>query len=623
MLESIQSPQDLHKLDYNQLTALAQEIRDKIIATVTHTGGHLGANLGVVELTIALHSVLNSPEDKIIWDVGHQCYPHKLLTNRYHKFDTLRQFGGISGFPVPEESPHDIFRVGHSSTSISAALGIAKARDLNGEDFNVVAVIGDGALTGGMAFEALNHAGQLGIDLVVFLNDNAMSIAKNVGALSNYLNKIRLDPALHKARAELENFIKKIPAIGGSVSRLGSSLKDAVKSLLPGQLFEELGFSYFGPFDGHNIRQLQRALRDGIKRGGPVLIHAITQKGKGFIPAEKNPVQYHGLGPNYGNSGHENENDQSVSFSAVFGTTLVELARSEPKITAITAAMPDGTGLTEFANTFPERFFDVGIAEQHALTFAAGLAVQGMRPVVAIYSTFLQRGYDQILHDICLQDLPVVLAVDRSGIVGEDGPTHHGVFDLSYLSHMPNLILLAPRNGAELEAMLKWALAQDHPVAIRYPRRETKVDSSLVFDPTRMIDSEILVEGADCVILAVGTLAHTAVEAAALLQPDITCRVVNMRLLKPIHGKDLDHLAQGTDLVFTLEDNVAAGGFGSSVAKFYAAAGQKRVVTFGYPDQFIPQGRIDELHDLYGLTPAKIADAIRQHLHAHLEYRRS
>jgi len=622
LLESIQSPQDLHKLDYNQLTALAQEIRDKIIATVTKTGGHLGANLGVVELTIALHSVLDSPRDKIIWDVGHQCYPHKLLTNRYHNFETLRQFGGISGFPVPEESPHDVFRAGHSSTSISAALGIAIARDLNQEDFRVAAVIGDGALTGGMAFEALNHAGQLGVDLVVILNDNAMSISKNVGALSNYLNKIRLDPTLYKARAELESLIKKIPAIGGSVSRLGSSLKDAVKSLLPGQLFEELGFAYFGPFDGHNIRQLQRALRDGIKRGGPVLIHAVTQKGKGFTPAEQDPVQYHGLGPNFAGSGPD-QTRQPLSFSAVFGKTLVELAKADPRIVAITAAMPDGTGLTEFAKAFPERFFDVGIAEQHALTFAAGMAVSGMRPVAAIYSTFLQRGYDQILHDICLQDLPVVLAVDRAGVVGEDGPTHHGVFDLSYLSHIPNLIILAPRSGSELQAMLRWALAQNHPVAIRYPRSETCVGSDLDFDPAQALAGEILVEGGDCTILAVGPLTYAAAEAAELLRPEISCRVVNMRQLKPLHGAVLDELTDGTDLVFTLEDNVAAGGFGSSVAKFYAAAGSKRVVVIGYPDQFIPQGRIAELHDLYGLTPEKIALAVRQHLNAHLEYGRS
>jgi len=623
LLESIQSPQDLHKLDYQQLTALAQEIRDKIITTVTHTGGHLGANLGVVELTIALHSVFNSPEDKIIWDVGHQCYPHKLLTNRYHNFGTLRQLGGISGFPVPEESPHDIFRAGHSSTSISAALGIAIARDLNQESFKVVAVIGDGALTGGMAFEALNHAGQLGVDLVVVLNDNAMSIAKNVGAMSNYLNRLRLDPTLHKARSELESFIRRIPAIGGPASRLGSSLKDAVKSLLPGQLFEELGFAYFGPFDGHNIRQLQRALQDGIRRGGPVLIHAITQKGKGFTPAEENPIQYHGLGPNFGSAEPEQGYERAVSFSNAFGTALVKLAKTEPRIVAITAAMPDGTGLTEFSRAFPERFFDVGIAEQHALTFAAGLAVQGMRPVAAIYSTFLQRGYDQILHDICLQDLPVVIAIDRSGVVGEDGPTHHGIFDLSYLSHIPNLIILAPKDGAELEAMLKWALQQEHPVAIRYPKSETKMDPSLSFDPARMIGSELLAEGEDCVILAVGTLAHAAVEAAALLQPDIACRVVNMRLLKPLSEKALDHLTKGTDLVFTLEDNVVVGGFGSWVAKFYAASGRKRVITFGYPDQFVPQGTIGELHEIYGLTPAKIAAAVRRHLQAHLEYSRS
>ncbi|NLM69041.1 MAG: 1-deoxy-D-xylulose-5-phosphate synthase [Firmicutes bacterium] len=618
MLGSIQSPQDLHKLDHNELAELAKEIRIKIIETVTNTGGHLGANLGVVELTIAIHSVLNSPHDKIIWDVGHQCYPHKLLTNRYKEFDTLRQLGGIAGFPCPEESPHDVFRVGHSSTSISAALGIAVARDLQQQDFHVVAVIGDGALTGGMAFEALNHAGQLDTDLVVILNDNAMSIAENVGALNNYLNTLRLDPTLSKARNELESFIKRIPAIGGSVSRLGSSFKDAIKSLLPGQLFEELGFSYFGPFDGHNIRQMQRALRDGIKRGGPVLIHVLTQKGRGFTPAEKNPEKYHGLVPSYSNS-----KTGTVSFSKVFGESLVKLAEADKRIVAITAAMQDGTGLSPFAAQFPDRFFDVGIAEQHALTYAAGLAVQGLRPVVAIYSTFLQRGYDQILHDICLQDLPVVIAVDRSGVVGEDGPTHHGVFDLSYLSHMPNLIILAPKNGSELKAMLQWALVQNHPVAIRYPRAQTTVTDQLEFSSDELINGEVVVDGSDCTLLAVGGMVDCAVKAAELLSPSINCRVINVRTVKPFNERDLDRFTRDTNLIFTIEDNAVIGGFGSHVARLAAASGQKRVITFGYPDQFVPQGRIDQLHSMFGLTPEQIAAAVNKQVQAQLEYRKN
>lgn len=617
MLESIKSPQDLHKLDYQGLTALAQEIRTKIIATVTQTGGHLGANLGVVELTIALHSVLKSPQDKIIWDVGHQCYPHKLLTDRYQDFDTLRQLGGISGFPSPDESPHDVFRVGHSSTSISAALGIAVARDLQKEDFNVVAVIGDGALTGGLAFEALNHAGQLDTDLVVILNDNAMSIAKNVGALSNYLNSLRLDPTLSRARTELENFIKRIPAIGGSVSRLGSSFKDAVKSLLPGQLFEQMGFSYFGPFDGHNIRQMQRALRDGIKRGGPVLIHVITQKGRGFTPAEENPEKYHGLGPSYSNN-----QGKTISFSDVFGRSLVEFAERDERITAITAAMQDGTGLTPFAERFPERFFDVGIAEQHALTFAAGLAAQGLRPVAAVYSTFLQRGYDQVLHDICLQNLPVVIAVDRAGVVGEDGPTHHGVFDLSYLSHIPNLVILAPKDGAELKGMLKWALSQEQPTAIRYPRAQTTAVGSVVFDLAQSIPSDVVYEGSDCSLLAVGGMVEAAVQAAELLAPAISCRVINVRTIKPFTKQDLERLVQDTSVIFTLEDNVVTGGFGSHAARLAAEDMRKQVITLGYPDQFVPQGRIDQLHSMFGLTPERIADRISQVMAAELQYRK-
>lgn len=608
MLESIQSPQDLRNLSIAELQTLALEIRSKIISTVVNTGGHLGANLGVVELTLALHSVLNSPHDKIIWDVGHQCYPHKLLTNRYHGFETLRQLDGISGFPRPCESPHDIFGVGHSSTSISAALGIAIARDLQNQNFNVVAVIGDGAMTGGLAFEALNHAGQIGTDLVVILNDNAMSIDKNVGALSNYLTKLRLDPTLSKARFEIENFIKRIPAIGDPVSRIGSSLKDAIKSLLPGQLFEELGFSYFGPFDGHNIRQLQNALRDAIARGGPVLIHVITKKGRGFTPAEENPTRYHGLGPSYCRNGIASE---QVSFSKVFGDSLVELAAADPRIVAITAAMQEGTGLSRFAVTYPQRFFDVGIAEQHALTFAAGLAVQGLRPVVAVYSTFLQRAYDQVLHDVCLQKLPVVMAIDHAGVVGEDGPTHQGVFDISYLRHIPNLQILAPKNGAELKGMLQWALQQAVPIAIRYPKGSTTLDGTVSFPADQQIGHEVVLDGRDCTILAVGNMVDCAVAAAQMLAPEIECRVVNIRRVKPLRRQELDQVLSGTTMIFTVEDNVVMGGFGSSVLELYAGENDKCFVLMGYPDEFIPQGRIDELHSLYGLSAEGIANTIR------------
>lgn len=606
MLESIKSPQDIQHLSLAELDSLAQEIRAKIIKTVTKTGGHLGANLGVVELTIALHLVLDSPRDKIVWDVGHQSYPHKLLTNRYQEFASLRQLGGISGFPLPQESPHDIFGVGHSSTSISAALGIANARDLKGEDYKVVAVIGDGALTGGIAFEALNHTGQLDTDLVVILNDNAMSIAKNVGALNDYLSKLRLDPTLSKVRLDLENLLRRIPAIGGSVSRLTLSLKDAIKGLLPGQLFEELGFSYFGPFDGHNIRQVQRAIGDGINRGGPVLIHVVTQKGRGYTPAEKNPTLYHGLGPSYSRN-----QSASMSFSDVFGETMEEIAEKDKRLVAVTAAMEDGTGLKKFAKRFPNRIFDVGIAEQHALTFAAGMANQGLRPVVAIYSTFLQRGYDQLLHDICLQKLPVIIAIDRSGVVGEDGPTHHGVFDISYLNHIPNLTLLAPKDGAELKAMLNWAFNQSGPVAIRYPRGQTASEPSVSFSVENPIPSEVLVEGSEVVILAVGNMVHSALKAAQLLEPDHKTRVVNMRTLKPLSQESLNSLTDNAALICVVEDNVVTGGFGSYVATVYGNS-DRRVISLGYPDSFIPQGRIEQLHEMYALTPADIANSIKE-----------
>lgn len=613
MLESIQSPQDLHKMSITQLNTLATEIRERIISQVVAHGGHFGANLGIVELTLALHSSLNSPTDKIVWDVGHQSYPHKLVTGRYNDFGSLRKLDGISGFPRICESPHDVFGVGHSSTSISAALGMATARDLQQQDHVVAAVIGDGALTGGMAFEALNHAGQLDTDLIVVLNDNAMSIANNVGALNDYLNRLRLDPTLSRAKSDLENFIKRIPAIGGSMSRLGLSLKDAVKSLLPGQLFEELGFSYFGPINGHSIHQLQMAINEGIRRGGPVLIHVLTQKGKGYAPAEKNPSKYHGIGP----SNVQEEPDDLISFSSVFGNSLVELAKTDERIVAITAAMKDGTGLEEFAEVYPTRFFDVGIAEQHALTYAAGLATQGVRPFVALYSTFLQRGYDQVLHDICIQELPVIIGIDRAGVVGDDGPTHHGVFDISFLRHIPNLCLLAPRNGSELKAMIRWSLNQNKPVAIRYPRAQTSVKAEIYFHDQADIPCEVLAEGNDCVIFAIGNMVEVALETASLLKlENINCTVVNVRSLKPLDETTMMTIVEQnrSNLVFTIEDHVVAGGFGSSILELFKDRFDLKIFNFGYPDQFVEQGTILELHQRHGLTAKQIATKINNFL---------
>ncbi|HHY15677.1 MAG TPA: 1-deoxy-D-xylulose-5-phosphate synthase [Firmicutes bacterium] len=610
LLREIKSPQDLKQLTLDELEALAGEIRSEIISTVERTGGHLGANLGVVELTLALHSTLSSPRDRIVWDVGHQCYPHKLVTGRREGFHTLRQWQGLSGFPLPKESEHDHFGVGHSSTSISAAAGMAIARDLRGEDYHVVAVMGDGALTGGMAFEALNHMGSLGTDLVVILNDNEMSITNNVGALSDYLGRIRSDTRLYRAREDLSAFLRKIPVVGNPVAKMAHYFKNTLKNMLPGQLFEELGFTYLGPFDGHNIAQLQRAIGAALNRRGPVLLHVYTQKGRGHAQAEENPHRYHGVGPL-----RVVQKVETMSYSEVFGRTVAKLARENPDVVAITAAMRDGTGLGAFAREFPDRFFDVGIAEQHALTLAAGMAKNGLRPFAAIYSTFLQRGYDQIIHDIALQKLPVVIAVDRAGVVGDDGPTHHGVFDISFLRLVPNLTILAPRNGAELAAMLHWAFRQPGPVAIRYPRAQTAPFNGMIeLNWEGSVAAQEIKGGRDCVIFAVGPLVEVALEAARGLEPEFSCSVVNVRSLKPLDRALLLKLARATKCVLTLEDNVLAGGFGSGVLELLAAEKGVRVERLGYPDQFIPQGSISQLHGEYGLTAEYVARTVRSAL---------
>ncbi|NLY10479.1 MAG: 1-deoxy-D-xylulose-5-phosphate synthase [Firmicutes bacterium] len=608
LLEIINHPQDLHRLNNQELVALAAEIREKIIETVTVTGGHLGASLGVVELTLALHSVLDSPNDKIVWDVGHQCYAHKLITGRRDCFATLRQWEGLSGFPKMDESEHDSFDVGHCSTSISVATGMAIARDLKGEKHKIVAVIGDGSLTGGMAFEALNHAGHLKKDLVVILNDNEMSIAKNVGALSEYLTRLRFHQTLSWARDEIENFISRIPAIGSSMSKAAALFKDALKSVLPGQIFEELGFSYLGPVDGHNIGQLKSAIQDGIARGGPILIHVLTQKGKGYAPAMENPEKFHGVAPQ---SAPKNDRDSVFSYSEVLGKSLVSLAKEDERIVAITAAMASGTGLEEYAKKFSDRFFDVGIAEQHALTLAAGMATQGLKPVVAIYSSFLQRAYDQILHDVCLPDLPVVIAIDRAGVVGEDGPTHHGIFDISYLRHMPNIIILAPKDGVELYHMLKWAVTSPHPVAIRYPRATTTLKSQeLDRDFTK---SEVVYDQGDhFAILAVGNMVAPALEAAQV--GGFKCKVVNARTIKPLDYATIDSVLKNTRNLVTIEDNVVAGGFGSAVLEYLAKERHnvERVLTLGYPMESIPQGTIAQIHQHYGLNVDGIINSIKE-----------
>ena len=607
-LERVNSPEDIKQLDVQSLELLAEEIRTYIISTVEKTGGHLGANLGVVELTLALHSVLETPKDKIIWDVGHQCYTHKLITGRKDQFHTLRQWQGISGFPSPRESEHDPFGVGHSSTSISAAAGMAIARDLKGEDYRVVAVIGDGALTGGMAFEALCHIGSLGKDLVVILNDNAMSITNNVGALSDYLGRIRSDSTLYRARADLSVFLRKIPLVGKPMAQVAHKCKIALKNMLPGQLFEDLGFAYLGPFDGHNIPRLKRAIKAGVERGGPVLLHVYTQKGRGHRLAEEDPQRYHGVGP----LKVVGSNQQELSYSQVFGQALESLAEQDKRIVAITAAMADGTGLGGFAKRYPDRLFDVGIAEQHALTLAGGMAREGLRPVVALYSTFLQRGYDQVIHDLALQNLPVVIAVDRAGVVGDDGPTHHGVFDISFLRTVPNMTLLAPASGSELVAMLTWALKQNGPVAIRYPRASAGLEQiEPSFEPEQPVPSITVRSGHDAVIMAVGPMVEVALEAAGLLEPEYSISVVNVRSLKPL-DRSLLRIARGKKAVLTLEDHVLSGGFGSSILELLREETSVKVECLGYPDTFIPQGSIGRLHAEYGLSAENVVQTVRR-----------
>lgn len=616
ILSSIASPSDLKALSDAQLAQLAAELRQFLVLSISRTGGHLAASLGAVELTLAVHSVFDSPNDKIVWDVGHQAYAHKILTGRREAFHTLRQHGGVSGFPKHSESPHDIMDTGHASTSISAASGLAIARDLSGAKHHVIAVIGDGALTGGEAFEALNHAGHLGLDLIVILNDNEMSIAPNVGALSEYLSSIRTDPTVYRIKEDVEKAIRRLPAVGNRLADLLGRVKDSLKFLLvPGMLFEELGFAYFGPVDGHNIPGLKRVLRDAVARGGPVLIHARTKKGKGYGPAESNPQKFHGTNPFDVDSGQVRPENGPPSYTRVFGQTLVELAARDKRIVAITAAMPQGTGLDRFARRYPERFFDVGIAEQHAVSFAAGLARGGLRPLVAIYSTFMQRSYDQIMQDICLQGLPVVLALDRAGLVGEDGPTHHGVFDLSYLREIPNLTIMAPKDENELRHMMYSAFCYNGPVAIRYPRGHglgVTLDRELRILPPGQ--SEALRSGADIGILAVGSCVGRAMKAAERLQADgIQAAVINARFLKPLDEAVILETAQKTPALLTVEENVLAGGFGSAVLEVLSSRGICiPVMRLGLPDRFIEHGSSQLLLEKYGLDEKAIERAARQ-----------
>ncbi|SHK93455.1 1-deoxy-D-xylulose-5-phosphate synthase [Selenomonas ruminantium] len=619
LLEKIKEAADVKRYSVSELERLAKELREFIVETVADNGGHLAPSLGTVELTLALYSVFNFPKDKLIWDVGHQAYSHKILTGRRDRFHTLRQKGGITGFPNRFESNYDAFGVGHASTSISAALGMAISRDLSGRNNEVIAVIGDGALTGGEAFEALNQAGDLGKKLIVILNDNEMSIDKNVGGLSEYLSRIRITPQYNKAKKDMGSLLMSIPHIGDKAFRTAQVVKDSVRAaLVPGGIFEELGFHYIGPVDGHNISLLQEILQSAREMNGPVLIHIHTTKGKGYVPAEMEPDKFHGIGRFNKETGKCLPKEGAPSYTSVFSKALIELADKDSNITAITAAMPSGTGLKAFGQEYPARFFDVGIAEEHAVTLAAGMAADGKHPVVALYSTFAQRAYDQLMHDVCLQNLPVTLCLDRAGLVGADGPTHHGAFDLSYLRHMPNMTIFVPKDEAELRDMLATAVKMERPTAVRYPRGNGKgVELQAGFRDVPVGKAEILRDGSDVAILALGPITYKAMETAQLLQQQgISAAVVNMRFAKPLDTEMIQRLRH-VNLLVTVEENSLVGGFGSGVAEYLTDSGLARSVDLlrlGLPDRFVEQGTQEELLTLCGLQPEQMAERIKERL---------
>lgn len=596
ILDTINSPADVKRLSIPELKQLAEEIRQFLISVISRTGGHLAPNLGVVELSLALHRVFSTPEDKIVFDVGHQSYIHKILTGRREAFATLRQYGGLSGFPKRTESEHDAFGTGHSSTSISAALGMAVARDLQGADYDVVAVIGDGSMTGGMAFEALNNAGTLHKKMIVVLNDNEMSISKNVGAISEYLYQLRTGETYNKIKNDIEGWLKNVD-FGSDVLKALRRLKGSVKYLMvPTSIFEELGFTYLGPVDGHDVEGLIDILQAARKINGPVMVHVLTKKGKGYKPAEESPNKFHGTGPYEIATGKKITNPNApITYTEVFGKTITELADADKKIVGITAAMPDGTGLTTFAKAHPERFFDVGIAEQHAVTSAAGIAAAGFKPVAAIYSSFLQRAYDSVLHDICIQKLHVTLCLDRAGLVGDDGYTHHGVFDYAFLRSIPNMTIMSPKDENELRHMLKTAVDFDGPISIRYPRGSgVGVDISEPVHTLPVGKAEVLHEGKDVCIWAIGSMVQSALDAADVLaERGISVGVVNMRFAKPLDAELLFECAQKYGKLVTMEEGVLAGGVGSAVLEALNSKQllqQCQVLTLGIPDEFVLHG---------------------------------
>ena len=612
-LEQINQVNDIKKLDKNEWNALAQEIREFLIEKISVTGGHLASNLGVVELTMAMHLAFDFPQDKVVWDVGHQSYTHKLLTGRKAGFDELRKYGGMSGFPKRKESDCDCFDTGHSSTSISAGIGLVKARDLLGGNYSVISVIGDVALTGGMAFEALNNASQLKSNFIIVLNDNQMSIAENVGGISQYLNGLRSAEGYNNFKEGLQNTLEKIPVYGEGLVRQLKKTKSGLKQLvIPGMFFENMGITYLGPVDGHNMDQLIRAFNDAKKIRHAVLLHVCTKKGKGYAPAERHPSRFHGAEPFEIETGLPKHKRTKANYTDIFSTVMRKLGDRDDKVVAITAAMPDGTGLKRFRNMFPDRFFDVGIAEQHAVTFAAGLAAGGLKPVVAVYSSFLQRAYDQILHDVCIQNLHVVFAIDRAGLVGSDGETHQGIFDLSYLSSIPNMTVMAPKNKWELSDMLKFAVDYDGPIALRYPRGEAYDGLQEFRAPVEYGRSEMIYEEADIALLAVGSMVKMAEKVRDVLkETGYSCTLVNVRFVKPIDEELLEDLAKNHRLAVTMEENVRNGGFGDHVLEYVSDRELPlQVLNVALPDEYVEHGNVDLLYKEVGLDPELIAKRI-------------
>ena len=613
ILDKIQKENDIQNIEKEDLPQLAGEIREFLIQKISENGGHLGSNLGVVELTMALHLSFHLPEDKMIWDVGHQSYTHKLLTGRRDGFDTLRKYGGMSGFPKRKESPCDAFDTGHSSTSISAGLGLAMASQLKGEDNYVISVIGDGSLTGGMAWEALNNASRLKRNYIIVLNDNNMSIAENVGGFSEYLNQIRTKEGYQNLKAGVENTLSRLPGRGEQLIRGIRKTKNSIKQFfVPGMLFEEIGLTYLGPYDGHNIDQLTRAFREAKQVNGAVLVHVCTQKGQGYEPAMRHPARFHGAEPFVIETGLPKKKRVKANYTDIFSTVMRKMGDREPNVVAVTAAMPDGTGLKRFRNMFPDRFFAVGIAEQHAVTFAAGLAAAGLKPVVAVYSSFLQRAYDQVIHDVCIQNLPVIFAIDRAGLVGSDGETHQGIFDLSYMSSIPNMCVMAPKNKWELSDMMKFAVHYDGPISLRYPRGEAYDGLARFRTPIEYGKWETIYDENEIALLAVGSMVKTAVEVRdRLREMGYGCTLVNARFVKPLDQEMLRTVQSEHNLLVTMEENVKAGGFGEAVLEYLNEIKSKtRMISIALPDDYVEHGNVDLLKQECGIDAESIVKKI-------------